>query len=158
MLERPLAAACRAWDEGPGRRPRGCAAGRAWLGPSWPRRSAAALAAAAPEEVAAGHQAGAHLGATDEARHPGPLVDVRGALGEPRHLPTAECRLDVEHLVLDGDDPAGRDAEGHQPLEVVPDEPPRRPAQLLSRGVGGEAVPEEHLRAVDVADAGEHRL
>ena len=53
----------------------------------------------------------------------------------------------------------GRDAERQQVDEVGPDRVPGGALDLAGpRRNGVDAVPEEHLAAVDVADAGEHRL
>ena len=81
------------------------------------------------------------------------------ALGEPRHLAPAERGLDrASTWSSDGDDAPGRDAERHQPHEVVPDQPPGGPLEQPALGERRQPVPEEHLGAVDVADPGEHRL
>jgi hypothetical protein len=72
----------------------------------------------------------------------------------------AGCAAHRLRQVLGADrvDAADPDAGAHQRHQIGPHVVPQRPIQRAARGQRRDAVAEQHLGAVDVADPGEHRL
>src|SRR3954469_22434621 len=105
---------------------------------------------AAPEEVASLQLRGAYGVAAHVAGHPVAPVDVDLA---PVVVATGRSAHSLRYVLrADGVDASGVDALPHEDDEVVPHRAPLAHPQRAARAVGIDPVPEEHLRAVDVAD------
>src|SRR5690606_3102384 len=94
---------------------------------------------------------GADLAAADVAGQIRPAVDVHLAAVVVDARRAAHGLGGV--LGADGVDAVVPDALAHQDHQVVPDRVPLGAGEVLAGPVGVDAVPEEHLGAVDVADA-----
>ena len=114
------------------------------------------LTSRTPEDVASDQLAGPDRRAADVARHRRAPVDVDLAAvvvlaRRPPH------RLG-QVLGPDRVDATGAHALGHELDQVGPHRAPLADAQRVAGAQRVDAVPEEHLGAVDVADAGQHLL
>src|SRR5215216_4310157 len=109
-----------------------------------------------PEEVSSVEDLGADPGPTDQARLARAAVGVD--LAAVVVLPGWTTHRLGRVLVADGVDGARLDPVVHQHDQVFPEGAPLADPEGAAGTQGVHAVPEEHLCAVDVADAGDDLL